>query len=1144
MSIVARVPMYIRSICVGILILIGGTAHAGTRGKIMGRVQDASGQPLPGVAVTISGTRLGAISDPDGRYFILQVPPGAHSVNAQLIGYRVVKVTKVRVSADLTTQTDFTLHEEALEVGAITIIAKRPDIEKDVTFSQTVMDADQADRLQLGSALSAASTFEPGASIGRQSSIRGGTSDQIRFQVDGIDRVDPLTNQANSQLNRFLVAEATVLVGGFNAEYGNVRSGVVNAVLKDGSERGPGPPWISGSVSYTPTHNAYFGPKAYDSDQYDYWLMSSKSPFDSVALERALYWPELYEETIADTAFMSAFRSMTSSRQATYKVFEGWTKQSQNARFAGGGKGMYGTRLWTPEAAREAWEWEANMDERSWQYSHEPSVSMNLGMGWALPKKMGGILLGYTYSKSMTSVPALIPYTKDQTAETKLTLTPTDNLKASVGCAFGKGKTTGQSMSQVGIDPTSGSSIGGTTGGDSKLNLSYSEPQLRDFIQWGTSLTYTFGPRTFLIGSASWGTNKWNMDRDLPRADATDFLSAYTPPTSFGFGKWLERAFNWTDVDGDGKEDNPTTVEDASTPGRARFRSRFIVNVYSEVPTETKYITHEVPFTDLSGKLDTIVVVSPQGWVEAAYRDLSGTYGLGDGGRLEMDGRSAESVFKGDLTHVIGDHTLKSGIEFIMTEIEYHHEYSFASLGRTEGKFRDYGGDWPTPKPTYLGMYVQDKFESEGMIANVGVRLERFNGGQKAYFMDDIFNEKAFGGAYGAEYFKRAAEELGWKTSEWGAPLNYGQVMDSLGVAIHPADLMNHLPYEGAKNHWCVSPRFGISHPVSDRTKLFFNFGQAYSKQKVQDMYGLQQHDNRLGGSVGRLDYVYYPNLRPGKTTQYEVGIEHSFPYRIVTTFRAYAKNAVDQSYLVWISGYGFQQRYATYRNAEYQDLKGLEIKIARTSGRFINGWTMYTRTSGGLGHVGFDYVHEDQMRSSVYEPYSAGPTVASGYNLTLVLSTPMDWGHAKGGWSMVVSQGYSTGGEVVYNPNQLPDRELNDENYIPMVDNYSISFSFNKRFALPGRRSLELGMSISNPLNTKRIGGLGGDSQTDYIEYIYGQRQEGKDLKYGDKSTFFLLTRPYQTAQGVWKPPLAPRTEWMHHGGPRSVSFSAAIRL
>ncbi len=47
---------------------------AGTKGKIAGRITDAlSGEPLPFVNVIIMGTNLGAATDIDGYYSILNV---------------------------------------------------------------------------------------------------------------------------------------------------------------------------------------------------------------------------------------------------------------------------------------------------------------------------------------------------------------------------------------------------------------------------------------------------------------------------------------------------------------------------------------------------------------------------------------------------------------------------------------------------------------------------------------------------------------------------------------------------------------------------------------------------------------------------------------------------------------------------------------------------------------------------------------------------------------------------------------------------------------------------------------------------------------------------------------------------------------
>ena len=57
----------------------------------------------------MEGTRLGALTDGDGRYMILQVPPGEYEVVAQLLGYERTVVQRVIVNADLTTEVNFTV---------------------------------------------------------------------------------------------------------------------------------------------------------------------------------------------------------------------------------------------------------------------------------------------------------------------------------------------------------------------------------------------------------------------------------------------------------------------------------------------------------------------------------------------------------------------------------------------------------------------------------------------------------------------------------------------------------------------------------------------------------------------------------------------------------------------------------------------------------------------------------------------------------------------------------------------------------------------------------------------------------------------------------------------------------------------------
>ena len=60
---------------------------AGTTGKVKGRILDVeTGEPLQGANVQIVGSSLGAATDINGFYFMLNVPPGQHDLIVTYIG--------------------------------------------------------------------------------------------------------------------------------------------------------------------------------------------------------------------------------------------------------------------------------------------------------------------------------------------------------------------------------------------------------------------------------------------------------------------------------------------------------------------------------------------------------------------------------------------------------------------------------------------------------------------------------------------------------------------------------------------------------------------------------------------------------------------------------------------------------------------------------------------------------------------------------------------------------------------------------------------------------------------------------------------------------------------------------------------------
>src|SRR5688500_19136586 len=81
--------------------------------QVTGRVTTTSGEPLAAVQVFIAGSGIGALTQNNGRFLLLNVPAGTHTISAERIGYRS-GTAQVAVTAGATVVQDFQLSEEAL----------------------------------------------------------------------------------------------------------------------------------------------------------------------------------------------------------------------------------------------------------------------------------------------------------------------------------------------------------------------------------------------------------------------------------------------------------------------------------------------------------------------------------------------------------------------------------------------------------------------------------------------------------------------------------------------------------------------------------------------------------------------------------------------------------------------------------------------------------------------------------------------------------------------------------------------------------------------------------------------------------------------------------------------------------------------
>jgi outer membrane receptor protein involved in Fe transport len=220
-------------------ILVPGAAMASTTGKVVGTVRDAeTGEPLPYANVMVEGTTLGAVTDLEGYYFILNVPPGPRSIKVQMMGYTTKVAEGVAVVPDRTARADFLLDQTVIDMGVeVRVVAERPMIHRDATSKvmattrreiehMPVEGLDEVIALQSGTTTDASGDLH----------IRGGRAGEMIYVVDGLVMKEPFHGGQATLLNVDAVEEMVMVSGTFNAEYGDAMSGVVNVVTREGSE--------------------------------------------------------------------------------------------------------------------------------------------------------------------------------------------------------------------------------------------------------------------------------------------------------------------------------------------------------------------------------------------------------------------------------------------------------------------------------------------------------------------------------------------------------------------------------------------------------------------------------------------------------------------------------------------------------------------------------------------------------------------------------------------------------------------------------------------------------------------------------------------------------------------------------------------
>ena len=231
----------------------GSLLAQGSTGKIEGRVRDQAGAPIANAQVFIVGTAFNALTNPQGYYFINNIPAGTYSVRAAFIGYKSTQVEGVKVLAGQTITVDIQLEQTAVQIQEITVVTQtQPLVPRDEVTTKQRVDGEFADKLPIDR-INQVLQLQPGVTADNAGnlSIRGGRNNEAATYVDGVPvtpgyRGDRFVGSPGSQLSVATNAfeEASVTTGSSSAEFGNARSGIIAIVTKTGGQN------YQGSASY------------------------------------------------------------------------------------------------------------------------------------------------------------------------------------------------------------------------------------------------------------------------------------------------------------------------------------------------------------------------------------------------------------------------------------------------------------------------------------------------------------------------------------------------------------------------------------------------------------------------------------------------------------------------------------------------------------------------------------------------------------------------------------------------------------------------------------------------------------------------------------------------------------------------------
>ncbi len=381
-----------------LLLIINLQSLAGTRGQIEGKIVDVkTGKSLSYVNIIVVGTSLAVDCESDGSYHLNNVPPGIYEIQARGIGYLPLTVTGVLVQADHSTELDLELFApRTIEGREVTIEAEKKIINMDVSSRRDYSNIDEIRQVPNIYSLEGYLSFYP---LRQRLGVMGRQAPDILYLTDGFFVSDNRLNTTILMPPLSAIENVIIVDGGFDAEYGNAVSCVVNVLEKEGGRDG-----YHGSLDfkYTLPHLPHHGSSIFDSKNVHI------RPFVDVS----------------DSLCWNGTSVLPGEEADDYESFEGWIQYAQDRQVEGD--------TLTPDEWRDLFmyvyrtEGSDSIGQIPGTYGDRPGYVVDFGFGGPFP---GVNIITFFVSNVRAIEPFSIPVTRENYVTNKTDWKITFHLK-------------------------------------------------------------------------------------------------------------------------------------------------------------------------------------------------------------------------------------------------------------------------------------------------------------------------------------------------------------------------------------------------------------------------------------------------------------------------------------------------------------------------------------------------------------------------------------------------------------------------------------------------------------------------------------------------------------------------------------------